>query len=459
MSSRKTNSISINKYKTKREMNIGIIIFTVIFIYLIVTVVMFAFQKKISVYEVREGNILRDNSYTGLAIRHETVVNSEKDGYVHYFQNSQTKMKTGVPAYGITTNKLTYEKKVESEGEKLNSDDQRQMVIKLQKFNETFDPQRFSDVYTLKNDVNNVLLKSSNETKTTKVDALLKMAGKQASIFQTTSDGILLLNIDGYEDITIDSFEDADLNRSKYRNIIRHDNVHVKKGEPVYKLVSDNHWSVIIQVDRKISKELKQLRVVKTRLDKNNNSIWAEVDTFKKDGKYYAVLNYNSSMITYTSKRFLNVELIFDDESGLKIPKSSMVNMDAYLIPKSFITYGGNEQAEGITVLGSDGERKFQTCKIYKETSDDMVYISTDKLKMGTTIEKAGDGETLKLSYPRKIVGVYQINRGYAVFTQITKLGESDDYCIIEANDKYGLRNYDHIVQEGGTVSEGEIVF
>ena len=80
LASRKDNSISINKYKRKREMNIGIFIFAIVFIYLIVTIVMYAAAKKISVYEVREGSILTDNSYTGLILREETVVYAENTG-------------------------------------------------------------------------------------------------------------------------------------------------------------------------------------------------------------------------------------------------------------------------------------------------------------------------------------------------------------------------------------------
>ncbi len=459
MTSHKTKAISINKYRTKREMNIGIIVFAVIFVYLLVTIAMFAFQKKVSVYEVREGSILRDNSYTGLAIRREVVIPSEKTGYVHYFQNNLTKIKVGTPSYAITANKVTYGKNKEVESEKLSSDEQKKLVNHIQSFNESFHPQKFSDVYALKNDITNVLLKSSNETKTTKVDSLLKMAGKQTQVFSSKTDGIVLMNVDGYEDLTVDTFKKSDFDRSKYKNTIQKDNSHVKKGDPICKIVLDNRWSVIIPIDRKVSKELKQVGAVKTRLDKNNNTLWAKADTFKKDGEYYAVLNYTASMIEYAANRFLNVELIFDDETGLKIPKSSVAQMDAYLVPKSYITHGGNNQAEGVMILDAKGNRKFQTCKIYKETPDDMVYISADHLKYGSIIEKAGDGEKLTLSYPRKIDGVYQINRGYAVFTQITTLYESDDYCIIEANDSYGLRNYDHIVQEGDTVTEGEIVF
>ena len=64
----KKNSISINRYKTKRELNIGTLIFALVFIYLIVAVVAYATEKRITVYEVREGSILKNNSYTGLVL-------------------------------------------------------------------------------------------------------------------------------------------------------------------------------------------------------------------------------------------------------------------------------------------------------------------------------------------------------------------------------------------------------
>lgn len=80
-----TQSSNIKVYQKKKHLNIGIIIFGVIFIYLVVTVLMYLTEKHISVYEVREGSILKDNSYTGLAIRNETVIRSEDNGYVNYF--------------------------------------------------------------------------------------------------------------------------------------------------------------------------------------------------------------------------------------------------------------------------------------------------------------------------------------------------------------------------------------
>ena len=62
MASDKNKSISIKKYKNKRELNIGLFLFAVVFIYLIVTVIMYVTGDNISVYEVREGSIVRCRS-------------------------------------------------------------------------------------------------------------------------------------------------------------------------------------------------------------------------------------------------------------------------------------------------------------------------------------------------------------------------------------------------------------
>ena len=95
MRTRNNKSININQYKRKQEMNIGILIFAIVFIYLVVTIFMYATSKRISVYEVREGSIVKDNTYTGLVLREEMVVNAESDGYVSYFQNPGSKIKRG----------------------------------------------------------------------------------------------------------------------------------------------------------------------------------------------------------------------------------------------------------------------------------------------------------------------------------------------------------------------------
>ena len=77
------HSTNITVFRKKWNINIGIIIFGVVFIYLIVTVLMYLTSNHISSYEVREGTILKDNAYTGLAIRDEEVIPADQSGYVN----------------------------------------------------------------------------------------------------------------------------------------------------------------------------------------------------------------------------------------------------------------------------------------------------------------------------------------------------------------------------------------
>ena len=62
MTGNEINNIQV--YRKKWNINIGVIIFGVIFVYLVVTVLMYATAKHVSSYEVREGSILKDTSYT-----------------------------------------------------------------------------------------------------------------------------------------------------------------------------------------------------------------------------------------------------------------------------------------------------------------------------------------------------------------------------------------------------------
>ena len=72
------NLIDLKAYKTKKKIpfNVGILIFGIIFFYLIVTIILYLTSPHVTSYEVREGSILNDYEYTGLAIREEMIVES-----------------------------------------------------------------------------------------------------------------------------------------------------------------------------------------------------------------------------------------------------------------------------------------------------------------------------------------------------------------------------------------------
>jgi hypothetical protein len=56
------------------------------------------------------------------------------------------------------------------------------------------------------------------------------------------------------------------------------------------------------------------------------------------------------------------------------------------------------------------------------------------------------------------LTGVYNINKGYAVFKQINIMYENEDYVIVEQKTSYGVALYDHIALDGSKLKENQLV-
>lgn len=442
-------------------MNIGILLFAFIFLYLIVTIITYATSKKISVYEVREGSIVKDNSYTGFIMREEAVFHADADGYVSYFQTENTKLKAGSNVYVLSGQALETSTGDVSATAELSTEEQNALYLKIQNFNETYNTNKFSSVYSLKNDIDSTLQDASNQSKTAQLDNVIAENGENLSVYTSTGDGLLVLDVDGYEELTEDSLDEALFDRSNYEVTRFSDDMKVKAGQPVYKMVTSENWNVYIQLDEETAKSLADTTFIKTRIDKDNETIWADFSILEKDGSYYGCLSYDNSMIRYSEDRYLNVELIMEDESGLKIPKSAVIDKPFYTIPQEYLTTSGNQSSQGVMI--KDGNSAvYQPVDIYYTSPDGEVYLNPGAFDKDTMLVRPGESgspETYMLRNQKTLKGVYCINQGYAVFKQITILCENDDYYIVEEGTSYGLSNYDHIVQDEKTVSENEVVF
>ena len=66
----------VKKYRKPLNLNIGMLIFGAIFIYVIICVIMYFQTDHIVRYEVTEGSLATNNIYKGIAIRKEEVVST-----------------------------------------------------------------------------------------------------------------------------------------------------------------------------------------------------------------------------------------------------------------------------------------------------------------------------------------------------------------------------------------------
>lgn len=462
--SKKNNkSVSIKKYRGRRDLNVGIILFAIVLIYLLVTVISYLGRDKISVYEVRKGSIVRDTSYTGLVVREETAVTAEADGYISYYQNENSKVKTGTNIYALSDEVIDTETGNEDEvqGISLNPDLQSGIILQLQNYNENYSANDFAKIYSMKNSINTMLQDTYSVTRTQQLSSVIEDSGIEVTSYKAPRDGIIALTVDGYENITKDTFTPDNFDLTQYENTVLSDQMQISAGDPVYRLITDESWSVIVPLDEETAESLikDEVSSIRVRVDKDSESMWADLTIIQKEGGYYGCLDFDNSMIRYAEDRFLNIELILEDESGLKIPKSSVVDQKFYVIPEDYITTGGNSSSSGIMISKQDGNMEFTPVDIYDVSDEGEVCISRDNVEEGTIILKPDSDETYVIGKTRSLQGVYNINKGYAVFKKVKILCENDEYYIVREGEDYSLSNYDHIVQNGKSVNADDIVF
>lgn len=201
---------------------------------------------------------------------------------------------------------------------------------------------------------------------------------------------------------------------------------------------------------------------IQVRFLKDGETVWGSLTIEKKNDFYIGTIEFSNSLVRYASERYLDIELILENKTGLKIPKSSKVKKDFFIAPKEYVTAGGNSSSNGVLVRSErDGETitEFKHAEIYYEDIENgIVYLDPNVFEENMVLVKPESNETFRLSTMRSLEGVYNINKGYAIFKQIEILSESDEYYIVKTGNSYSLSNYDHIALEGSKLKENDVV-
>lgn len=180
-----------------------------------------------------------------------------------------------------------------------------------------------------------------------------------------------------------------------------------------------------------------------------------------QENEWYLILAFQNSVIRFATDRYLDVKLLLSDTNGLKIPNTALTEKDFFLIPKDFLTKGGDNNSNGVMRQYEDDKGKtimeFASATVAEET-EDMYYVTGDKLTKGDRIVKADSNEQYTLGETAALQGVYNINRGYAVFRKVEILFQNQEYSIIDVGTNYGISLYDHIALDASSITENEII-
>ncbi len=463
--SKKNNKI--RKYRKPLNLNIGMLIFGAILIYVIYCVLMYFQTSHIVRYEVKEGSLATNNTYTGVVIRDETVVHTDSAGYINFYTYEGERVSANNLVYTLDeTGRLSEYFADENLGEvSLSEKELAEFRSEIVNFAHSYHPANYENTYDFKHSLKNTVMKLTNDNMLQKINAMNASSGvaNVVKFCNAPETGIVAHWVDGYETLTPDAVT-ADIfeNKEYEKEQIMGDSL-VAAGDIAYKLSTNENWSVVIPIDSERGAEMEKEGYIKVRFLKNQLESWGAVKLLHNaDGNTYLQLSFTNSMITFISERFLDVELIIHDERGLKIPNSSIVQKEFYLIPEVYISTGGNGNNGVIRQCYlEDGtiSSEFVNAEVYsydEETKE--YYVDASILNAGDILYKTDSQETYTVSRRATLTGVYNMNKGYADFKQINILYQNDEYSIVKANTQYGLNVYDYIVLNAESVRDDQFI-
>lgn len=461
------NRNNIAKYRKPVNLNIGMMVFAVILVYVVICVVMYFRTDHIVRYSVQEGSLTSNSIYRGIALRQEKMITGQDAGYVNYFAREGERTAVGDLVYTVDeTGRLSDYIKAGANGENSLSDsDLSQIKTDIISFVHGFDRKQFDEVYNFRHNMESMAVKLANYNILENADALNDASGAVLINYRNAVDsGIVIYSTDGYENLKLEDMTAELFDEENYeRNYLVNNNL-VAAGDPVYKLVTGEDWSIVIQVDKELADRLvEEEEYVEVRFLKNQYTAWGQASSYTNEaGDTFVSLTFTNSMINFCTDRFIDIELLLDEETGLKIPNSAIVTKEFFIVPKSYVTKGGVNGNDGVLLetYNEEGEAttQFVETEIYEETETEY-YLDDSTLRAGNYIVMPETGEKYAVSKTGSLQGVYNINKGYADFKQISILYGNDEYSVVKSNTNYGLNVYDYIVLNAEMVKDNQFIY
>lgn len=469
MGSRQSGKVT----KMKRHYSVSFGIFLCLFaIYILILFIQSFTKEHVSIYEVNQKQIADNENLRGIIMREESLVATEQPGYINYYVGEGAKLSVSTTVYSISKKEPVTETiaEMETDDVTLSEEDTKNIRASIAAYRENFTLSNYQQISNFRYNVENTLLElsdislSKNLKKIKKDNALTE----GFSLIKAAQTGIISFSTDGYENLNIDDIDENSFKEMKdHWEQLRTDKK-ITKGTPVYRVVTSEKWSLLVPLTKEQYQKIVKKDTIMVKIKKDNVSMTPSVQAFTSSGKYYANLHFDKYMIHYLNNRYLDIEIGFNNATGLKIPMSSIIPKKCYIVPGDYITKGNSEKNKnklGVVNVSytEDGTSQinFTPVDIYYRDEENNYYIDTKVLSPGTTILKNGkvEGKQMQLMKTKELDGVYNCNLGYCRFRYVNILYENQGYAIVESGNSYSLSNYDHIILNPNKISDDEVIY
>lgn len=453
----KKNS-KIIKYRKPWNLNVGVVIFIVVFIYLVICVGVYLSKETVHIYEVAEGSLTAYADYQALILRNETTQTTDTAGYINYYVRNGQKAGVGDLVYTIDETGQTMELLAAGTGEnRLSADDLAEFKSDAMEFVLSYDPMDFSSVYDMKSSLQSSLIEYVNASTLEELSGQLSSDTAGFVKRYAGQSGIISTVLDGLESVEPTDVKAEMFDTGKYPRTMISSGTAVAVDTPVYRSVESEEWYLIFQISEEDRERFANAGSLTLTFKGTDLQVTGSFEMYTgADGSIFGKITLNRYMIQFIDKRYVNIQIVTSDITGLKIPVSSVVEKTYYKVPMDYMDSDGTVLLETYGVDGSSTVEKLDAITYMNDK--DYCYVDGDAADPGQYVVRQDSNDRYQLALTAPVKGVYNVNKGYTVFRKVEIVNESEEYYIVSVSGS-GISRYDHIVLNGSAVVEDQIIY
>lgn len=460
-SRRNKKVVSIKKYRRSGN-TVSVILFGMLFLYIFTYAYRYFTKDRISIYEVTvQGTITKEEQYTGVILRDETVYRTDVAGYVNYYLREGERAAVGDMIYTLDESGHISELLFAENSNALKEADLTELKKEISTYCMNYDAMDFEEIYNFKVDLDYSVLELAGQNNIANLDQILKESG--AGFFKKhTADatGTVAYYTDGMELLTREQISAETFLVENYKKESVKSADLLENGGAAYKLVTSNDWSVVFPIDEEFLSRYGDKTSLEVHFVKDDFQTVADFEMFTNASGVFGVLSFDRYMLRYLSDRYLTFEIVEEVETGLKIPVTAVTEKSFYTVPIDYLAKADTGNVFYLETYDANGAAitKNVEARIYQQT-DNFYYVDMGSFNPGDTLVKPDSNEHYKIGITSPLKGVYSVNQGYTIFRQIEIISENEEYYIIKTGTSYGVSLYDHIILNSKTVEEKQIIY
>ena len=457
------NNQKIVKFNRDIKVNAATCIIAAILLYVVICVVIASRKEPITTYKVNKSNISNNITLEGIALRDEEVISTTKSGYICYYIRDGEKIQKNSTVCSVDETGQIYNviSDVDEYDALLTKEDYDSIRALISLYKVDYSDSSFYQAYNFENNLNNKVLELNNEILMQQINDTTNTTAL-TGIYSPYS-GLVTYYIDGFENHTVADINQDSFDKSKYSKQTLKTGDVVATNSPIVKIVPSEKWNIVAPITQEQISAIADSEYINFKINNSSYEVYMPYEIINGTDGTYINISLDKYMSNFVSERYLTIEILKKDDTGLKIPVSAIVDKDVYKIPISYFSAGSNQSNANrvnIQILDENGEITIkQVAPTIYDSDEEYCYVDPLAFSATDVLLDINSNKTIAVSLltTSQIQGVYSANRGTAEFKKITIIKTVDEFALIESDED--VKIYDNIILDSSTVKENQIIY